>query len=1299
MIESNILEVNTDDKVSLTVKNLTVGVKNNTKKSDDVEATGVSKGGKKILDDVSFQLRSGELMAIMGGSGSGKTTLLNTLSQRTNIKNKDLSFSGSVEYIVGEKGNTKRKVRNAYLLQTDIFLPGLSVYETLIFQADLRLPPTATKYEKEQLVNSLLTTLELQPIRDETILSFSTYSTNLSGGEQRRVSLAIQLLSKPSMLFLDEPTTGLDTSSSLKLLQVLRKLASPEFGITIILSIHQPRLEITVLFDKICLLTRGGRVVYFGSLIDSGSYFAAVRDENGQQMEMKSSNFVEYIMDLSVKDTSSKEMENITSRRIDNLVDSWKAYSNTEENKVMLSSNEVKKLFEKNIKLFDKGKEDRISFLQEIIVLTKRTFLLSYRDKASLFAINFVCLLLAIVCGWMFYKPKPDLAGIRSITSSLYVMLEIIGFSFMFIEIERLWAADGIFFFREYNENCVSIPGFIISRRLGKFLLEDFPISVLFGVISYFMWGLRLTNEEGNNDASYFFIYFAITLLTELCGMATAMLAFSLSMDFSISALILMVIYQLQNSACGYFVNAATMPVYVRWTKYIAYFWYAFGALTANQYTNWMGDCPYDEDDNRCEEYSGNYQLDVLGFPQGWVTEPICILFAWVIGFYVLIGLAFRFKNRDIAVAKTKENTIGGEEDNEEENEKESNVNLENTSLQKNDNSVQRDVEKTSLASTEQDIHIYIQNISLSVVLQENKFMIIRKKSGEHQLLNNVSAHFKANKVNVIMGPSGGGKTTLLNFLSNRLSKDSKFKSNGYIKLNDSQYITNKELSLISAYVSQQDNSLISSLTVRETLYYQAKLRISHEEHHKIPVIINTLIRTMGLNDCAETLIGSESVKGISGGEKRRVSIAIQLLSKPKIIFLDEPTSGLDSTTSVAVLGLLDNLAEVYGTTIIMTIHQPNEDMFNKFGSVLLLARGGRPVFNGSTKSIREYLTDAGYPLPNDKNIADHILDIVSQSLEEDNTDTQSRINYLVNRWEMKHSSNDTNSVLANETIDLEKYQHTKQPFFVTFPVITKRQFINSVRSKDVLIARAGQTIFMTIVHTLFFAPLRNSEEGVNNRLGLIQEVLNLYFIGFFNNVTLYPVERSLFYQEYKDGIYGPLEFNLSYLLNELPTEIIPCLFFAALLVFGVGLPRTAGMFFSMFFTGVAAINCGESLGILVSSIFTHLGLAINILASVIVIAIFMGGTMSLHMPEFFKAWNYINPMKYAVGICAKLGFENQQFECALGTCTLDTGDNVLQYYDLDINLGAYFGGLVACLIIYRLVAIGSAYARVKLYV
>lgn len=109
--------------------------------------------------------------------------------------------------------------------QTDIFLPGLSVYETLKTQADLRLPPSVSEFEKIQYIESLIDVLELQLIRDSRVAAFSSHATSLSGGEQRRVSLAIQLLSKPSVLFLDEPTTGLDTTSSLKLVHTLKKLA------------------------------------------------------------------------------------------------------------------------------------------------------------------------------------------------------------------------------------------------------------------------------------------------------------------------------------------------------------------------------------------------------------------------------------------------------------------------------------------------------------------------------------------------------------------------------------------------------------------------------------------------------------------------------------------------------------------------------------------------------------------------------------------------------------------------------------------------------------------------------------------------------------------------------------------------------------------------------------------------------------------------------------------------------------------------------------------------------------------
>ena len=270
----------------------------------------------------------------------------------------------------------------------------------------------------------------------------------------------------------------------------------------------------------------------------------------------------------------------------------------------------------------------------------------------------------------------------------------------------------------------------------------------------------------------------------------------------------------------------------------------------------------------------------------------------------------------------------------------------------------------------------------------------------------------------------------------------------------------------------------------------------------------------------------------------------------------------------------------------------------------------------------------------------------------------------------------------------------------VALKVITHRQLLNSWRSLDVVFARAMQTVLLAIIHTLYFTPLRNSQIGISNRLGLVQVVLNMYFVGFINNQSLYPIERDLFYKEYKDDIYGTCEFSVSYLINELPIEILPCFFFAALIVFGPGLPRNAGMFFSMFLTSFISMNCGESLGILVNSVVKHLGLAANVLGSIIMFALFMGGTMSLNMPPFFKGWNYINPMKYAVGICAELGFRNQVFDCPGNSdCPLSTGEKVLLAYNLELNVPRYFAAFVGCLVVYRVLATVAVYVKVRYFI
>lgn len=1292
MLDANVLRIHPENRVSLTVDHLTVAVKGPQPKDDEGLSEPV-----RILNNVSFDLGSGQLLAIMGGSGSGKTTLLNTLSQRLNVRNKKLQFSGRVNYnVAGALPDSK--IKNSYMQQDDFFLPGLTVYETMTFQADLRLPSSTTKDEKLHLIDHLLSILELAHLKDKQIAQFSTKKTNLSGGEQRRVSLAIQLLSKPSILFLDEPTTGLDATSSYNLILLLKKLASPEFGITIVLSIHQPRPEISLSFDKICLLTRGGRVVYYGSFDETETYVTKL-SQLGFDKSNQTKGFIDRIMDMSVKDASSAENEACSNSRIDALVRLWESQTSGNEKSHSSYLKSEDEQFVSNISRFHRPKDEAISFWRELVILTKRSFILTYRDIGSLVALNGGALLLAVICGWIFYKPKPDLAGIRSITSTLYVMLEVIGFAPMFVEIERLYSTDGIFFYREYKENFVSIPGFILSRRLGKFFLEDVSVAVIFALITYFMWGLRISTDlDGPQTPSYFFIYLAVTILTNFVGMASAMFCFALCDDFAIASLITNAFYQLQNSACGYFVNAATMPVYVRWIKYLAYFWYGFGALTSNQYTNWMGDCPH-SDESMCLEYSGKYQLDVLGYPQDWIKQPICILLAWIIGFYLLTAACLYFKPSEMEVAKSRLKT--NEKLNSSENEPSGDRMLEQECELEKSSELQLTLQRSQIKYDNKSISVSIDKINLNVTNRNRKYGIIAQAKTELTLLDGVSATFGAGTVNAIMGPSGSGKTTLLNFLSHRLPKTSNYVCSGTIRLNNSLIVSPRKLSTIASYVTQHDNSLIPTLTVRETLYYQAKLRLPVEKHKSIPGIVDTMIRRTGLVDCADTMIGNEFIKGISGGEKRRVSISIQLLSEPAILFLDEPTSGLDSMSAVTVLSLLHKLAFENGTTIIMTIHQPSEEIFNQFESVLLLARGGRLIYNGSSGSIGSYFNACGFESQELFNTADYILDLVSRNANEDKQTADARVAFLVKKWSESHPAKDTDAITfaSSETsIDLSNYRKQQLPFSITMPVIFKRQFVNSLRSKDALISRTGQIVILGVVHTLFFAPLKHSKEGIDNRLGLIQEALNLYYVGFLNNISLYPVERDVFYQEYKDGIYGVLEFSASYFLNELPTEIIPNLFFAAMIVFVCGLPRTPAMFFGMFASGFIATNSGESLGILINSIFDHLGLAINLLSSLVIIAIFMAGTMSLHMPPFFQAWNWLSPMKYAVGICANLGLENQRFDCGEAQCTLSTGNAVLDYYGLNANVSVYVGALVACFFVYRVLATAAIFVKVKYF-
>lgn len=187
---------------------------------------------KAILRGVNAYMPSGSLTAIIGSSGSGKTSVLNTLSKRIAIGR--LRTSGEITY----NGSSRLwSVRSAYVMQQDVLLATLTVRETLRYAAELRLPPPTTTEEREKVVEDVILELGLKDCADTRI--GNNVHKGCSGGEKRRTSLAVQMLSNPSVLFCDEVTTGLDAATAFQLVATLKALAVK--GRTIICSIHQVR--------------------------------------------------------------------------------------------------------------------------------------------------------------------------------------------------------------------------------------------------------------------------------------------------------------------------------------------------------------------------------------------------------------------------------------------------------------------------------------------------------------------------------------------------------------------------------------------------------------------------------------------------------------------------------------------------------------------------------------------------------------------------------------------------------------------------------------------------------------------------------------------------------------------------------------------------------------------------------------------------------------------------------------------------------------------------------------------------
>lgn len=446
-------------------------------------------------------------------------------------------------------------------------------------------------------------------------------------------------------------------------------------------------------------------------------------------------------------------------------------------------------------------------------------------------------------------------------------------------------------------------------------------------------------------------------------------------------------------------------------------------------------------------------------------------------------------------------------------------------------------------SKTRNSVAVVAQNITVQV--------------GRSQLLKDVTLSASPGEMVAIMGPSGSGKTTLLNVISYRCPRTLEI-TTGNILFNGHGDLMHN-IKDFSAYIMQEDHFL-ENLTVEETMNFSSKLCLFKESESKRRERIDFCIRELGLDSCRNVTVGGSRLKGISGGQKKRLSIAVALLPNPPLLFLDEPTSGLDAALAYDVIKSLENMVHSYGHTVLCTIHQPRSQTFGLFDSLVLL-RLGEIVYRGPVSEAVSYFASQNFVCPEDFNPPDFFLDLLtekSSAAKEFDDASFSRVvvsadqagslpklfrENCLNESQLRRIKAMAAAV-GNLPVGMPIKGRGFQHFVRAIGILTHRDITNNKRNPSTFIAAIGQAVVMSIVvGTIWLkvdwpSPDRLPEDPcdqqrLRNLGGGIMQAAGMIVFSAFDTAIEVVKRRPLVNREVSNGLYRREARFLSSILAE----------------------------------------------------------------------------------------------------------------------------------------------------------------------
>jgi ABC-type multidrug transport system ATPase subunit/ABC-type multidrug transport system permease subunit len=589
-------------------------------------------------------------------------------------------------------------------------------------------------------------------------------------------------------------------------------------------------------------------------------------------------------------------------------------------------------------------------------------------------------------------------------------------------------------------------------------------------------------------------------------------------------------------------------------------------------------------------------------------------------------------------------------------------------------------------------VHMEWSDICYTVTVKQ-KVGKGKKEKVEKALLSGVHGTAKPGEILAIMGGSGAGKTTLLDALAGRL----KGKVQGTLRINGQGLPPGSSGGFSKAYVFQGDN-LYAVLTVRETLLFAARFQLpANTTSEQRKAVVERWLRILGMKEVENVKVGDEDVKGLSGGQRRRLSIGIDLLKEPKLIFLDEPISGLDSTSAFKVVKAIQELTVEDTRTVLMTIHQPSPRILHLLNTILVMA-SGRVVFQGREDEIHGYLRDvAKRSVPGHVGPVEFFLDVIDELREEGQS-----VDPLADYHDTRMLSRPPEEVVDVVAPPKPRKSHVKD--YVT---LCRRTFLIMLRTPELFIGRFMFCVMSGFLFSTIFWNLGTTFQDATSRIGyFLMGTATLTFTSV-EVMPMFAAERIIIRREYFQQAYSIINYILAQSTIWTLTMIPNSLAWTLCSYWCVGLGTTndyAGTFLFTWLMWFCIMFAANAFAMMMSAVIlspmTSSSASTAIFAFMLVLAGFFVPRSDI--PPYWIWFHYISQFKYAIFGLATNYYDNMpttQFGCPPPntndpSCTL-TGQQILEYYDMNgWNQWASVGALIGLGLLWRIIHCVLLYLR-----